>query len=132
MAQLEAENPGDRENSLYASVELSLRRLPDEVRERVQRLAVLHGGGHRSHLAAVMGVESMKHKPLLPRLIEVGLAEAQEYDYLRLDPALPAYLRLGQPPEQLELLTATWAEAMGQLVSFLYQQWSRTADWLIG
>jgi hypothetical protein len=34
MAQLEAENPGDRENSLYASVELSLRRLPEEVRER--------------------------------------------------------------------------------------------------
>jgi isopentenyl phosphate kinase len=46
MAQLEAENPGDRENSLYASVELSLRRLPEEVRERVKRLAVVHGGGN--------------------------------------------------------------------------------------
>jgi hypothetical protein len=45
MAQLEAENPGDRENSLYASVELSLRRLPEAVRERVKRLAVVHGGG---------------------------------------------------------------------------------------
>jgi isopentenyl phosphate kinase len=52
MAKLEAENPGDRENSLYASVELSLRRLPDEVRERVQRLAVVHGGGHLASLAA--------------------------------------------------------------------------------
>ena len=30
MAKLEAENTGDRENSLYASVELSLRRLPAE------------------------------------------------------------------------------------------------------
>ena len=46
MAKLEAENTGDRENSLYASVELSLRRLPAEVRERVNRLAVFHGGGH--------------------------------------------------------------------------------------
>ena len=45
MAKLEAQNPDDRENSLYASVELSLRRLPPEVRERVNRLAVFHGGG---------------------------------------------------------------------------------------
>ena len=45
MAKLEAQNKGDRENSLYASVELSLRRLPPEVRERVNRLAVFHGGG---------------------------------------------------------------------------------------
>jgi tetratricopeptide (TPR) repeat protein len=125
MAQLEAENPGDRENSLYASVELSLRRLSDEVREQVQRLAVFHGGGHVASLAAVMGVESDDTQTIAARLVEVGLAEAHEYDYLGLDPALPAYLRLGQPPEQLELLTVTWAEAMGQLVSFLYQQWNK-------
>jgi tetratricopeptide (TPR) repeat protein len=122
MAQLEAENPGDRENSLYASVELSLRRLSEEVRERVQRLAVVHGGGNVILLSQVMGVEVEEAKAIAAQLIEVGMAEQQEYTYLRLDPALPAYLRLGQSPEHLAQFTATWAEAMGQLVDFLYQQ----------
>ncbi|WP_204138029.1 tetratricopeptide repeat protein [Halomicronema sp. CCY15110] len=122
MAQLETENPGDRENSLYASVELSLRRLPEAMRERVQRLAVVHGGGQLFILKSVMGIDDDSAKAVAVALIEVGIAEEQEYGYLRLDPALPAYLRLGQPPEPLASLTATWAEAMGQLVEFLYQQ----------
>jgi hypothetical protein len=74
----------------------------------------------------VMGVEIeiQAESIAAPGLIEVGMAEEpmHEYRYLRLDPALPAYLRLGQPPEQLEPLTTTWAEAMGQLVGYLYQQ----------
>ena len=51
-----------------------------------------------------------------------GWPKPQEYSYLRLDPALPAYLKLGQAPEQLAELEAAWAEAMIQLVDFLYQQ----------
>ncbi|MEM9116635.1 MAG: tetratricopeptide repeat protein [Cyanobacteria bacterium P01_F01_bin.56] len=125
MAQLEAENPGDRENSLYASVELSLRRLPEAVREQVKRLAVVHGGGQLGILSAVVGVEAEEVQTIAALLIEVGMAEEQEYSYLRLDPALPAYLQLGHPPEQRLPLTATWAEAMGQLVDFLYQQWNQ-------
>lgn len=133
MAQLQAENPGDRENSLYASVELSLRRLPEEVRERVQRLAVVHGGANVVTLSEVLGIEVEEAQAIAAMLIEVGMAEQQEYTYLRLDPALPAYLQLGQPPEHLAQLTATWAEAMVQLVGFLYQQRSKDfkiARWL--
>jgi tetratricopeptide (TPR) repeat protein len=122
MAKLERENAGDRENSLYASVELSLRRLPEEFRERVNRLAVVHGGGQIILLALVMGIEVEEAKAIAVRLIEVGMAEEQEYGYLRLDPALPAYLQLGQPPEHLAQLTTPWAEAMVQLVDFLVQQ----------
>jgi tetratricopeptide (TPR) repeat protein len=122
MAKLEAENPGDRENSLYASVELSLRRLPPEVRERVNRLAVVHAGGHLFILSQVMGVDSEGIAPIAQLLIETGMAEIQEYNYLRLDPALPAYLKLGQAPEDLAQLESTWAEAMIQLVNFLYQE----------
>jgi tetratricopeptide (TPR) repeat protein len=125
MAKLERENAGDRENSLYASVELSLRRLPDEVRERVNRLAVVHGGGQIILLALVMGIEVEEAKAIAVRLIDVGMAEQQEYGYLRIDPALPAYLQLGQPPEHLAQLTTLWAEAMVQLVDFLYQQKSK-------
>jgi tetratricopeptide (TPR) repeat protein len=44
MAELHAQYPNDRERSLYASVELSLRRLPEDVRQAVDLLAVVHGG----------------------------------------------------------------------------------------
>jgi hypothetical protein len=122
MAQLERENAGDRENSLYASVELSLRRLPDEVRERVNRLAVVHGGGNVFVLSEVMGLDTDQTEAVSNLLIEVGMAEEMEYTYLRLDPALPAYLQLGQPPEHLAQLATIWAEAMVQLVDYLYEQ----------
>ena len=122
MEKLEAQNKGDRENSLYASVELSLRRLPEEMRELVKRLAVVHGGGHLFVLMQVMGLEQDDAVAVAASLIEVGMAEEQEYRYLRLDPALPAYLKLGRSPEQLAALEETWAVAMGQLVSYLYGQ----------
>ncbi|MEM9449889.1 MAG: tetratricopeptide repeat protein [Cyanobacteria bacterium P01_E01_bin.6] len=125
MAELEQKNPGDRENSLYASVELSLRRLPGEMRALVNRLAVVHGGANRFVLSQVMGIEADQADTVAASLIEVGVAEAQEYSYLRLDPALPAYLRLGQTVEQLAELEAMWAGAMMQLVGFLYSQWNQ-------
>jgi tetratricopeptide (TPR) repeat protein len=122
MARLEAANPGDRENSLYASVELSLRRLPPDVRERIKGLAVFHGGGNRYTMQKVLGVEDEQMQAIGAMLIKQGMAEEQKYSYLRLDPALPAYLRLGQNTEQLAELEAVWAEAMRQLVVFLYEQ----------
>ena len=120
MAQLEKKNPGDRENSLYASVELSLRRLPDEMRELVKRLAVVHGGCNVVLMAMVMGIEMESAAAVAERLIGVGMAQMQEYTYLRLDPALPDYLKLGQTTEQLAEWTELWAAAMVQLVDYLY------------
>lgn len=122
MARLEEKNPGDRENSLYASVELSLRRLPTEVRELVDRLAVFHGGGHLVSMADVMGIEASRIVAVTEQLINVGMAEAQEYYYLCLDPALPAYLKLGLSPERLAELEAAWIEATIQLVDFLDEE----------
>lgn len=122
MGKLEAENKGDRENSLYASVELSLRRLPEEVRERVNRLAVFHGGGHLANMAEVMGVDQQNIGTVAQLLIGTGMAEIQDYNYLRLDPALPAYLKLGMAQEEFTQLEGAWAGAMQQLVGFLYQQ----------
>lgn len=122
MGKLEAENSGDRENSLYASVELSLRRLPEEVRERVNRLAVVHGGGHLFVLSEVMGLDNESVGAVAKMLIDTGMAEIQDYNYLRLDPALPAYLRLDMAQEEFTQLEGTWAGAMQQLVNFLYQQ----------
>ena len=50
------------------------------------------------------------------------MAEEMPYSYLRLDPALPAYLKLGQSDDTLRELAALWADAMRQLVSLLYKQ----------
>jgi tetratricopeptide (TPR) repeat protein len=153
MTHLDAQNPGDRENSLYASVELSLRRLPPDVRDVVNRLAVFHGGGHVSIMGMVMSLDNDGASAVAQMLIDVGLAEAHEYGYLRLDPALPPYLAMGlaSPPSnspqggedvafphegenlasppvggteggKLPALRAAWAEAMAQLVDFLYGQ----------
>uniref|UniRef100_UPI004057466C CHAT domain-containing protein n=1 Tax=Candidatus Electrothrix sp. TaxID=2170559 RepID=UPI004057466C len=121
MARLEAANPGDRENSLYASVELSLRRLPPEMREQVKGLAVFHGGGSLVVMKMVLGVETEEIQDIDAMLIEVGLGEELEYGYLLLDPALSAYLRFGQSKERLNELEAAWVKAMSKLVSYLYQ-----------
>ena len=125
MATLHQQNPTDRENSLYASVELSLRRLPPNVRELVNRFAVFHGGGNVVIMAAVLGLKPDAMDAVAEQLVGVGMAESQEYGYLRLDPALPDYVKWGQPPEQLAELEAAWAEAMTQLVAFLYEQRSK-------
>ncbi|MEO1393287.1 MAG: tetratricopeptide repeat protein [Cyanobacteria bacterium J06634_5] len=122
MEKLEEENAGDRENSLYASVELSLRRLPEGLKEAVGRLAVVHGGASLWILMQVMGLEQEEAQAVGVALVEVGLAEEQEYGYLRFDPALPAYLKLGQTAAQLKALETAWGEAMVPLVDFLFGQ----------
>lgn len=128
MARLDAENPGDRENSLYASVELPLRRLPPALREQAKVLAVFHGGAHLNVIDAMLGtadddVETV-HR-LAAGLVGVGLATAMDYGHLRLDPALPSLL-LAQIEKTeaaaLPALTARWAEAMRALTGFLYEQ----------
>jgi len=55
MAELHSKHPDDRENSLYASVELSLRRLAPELREQARVLGVFHGGAHLNVLDRVLG-----------------------------------------------------------------------------
>ena len=105
MADLERKHPGDRENSLYASVELSLRRLSQESREHVRVLAVCQGGVHLAILGMLTGLEPDAARQLAIELIEVGLGEDMGYGHLRLDPGLPPYLlgelhgrRSGSPP----------------------------------
>ena len=44
MAEMEERFPGSREKSVFASVELSLRRMSEVNQERVRVLGVFHGG----------------------------------------------------------------------------------------
>ena len=125
MARLDREHPGDRENSLYASVELSLRRLPSELREQAKVLAVFHGGAHLSVIAMMLEADDATAQQLAAGLVEVGLAIEMNYGYLRLDPALPGLLLAQTEAETLRALTARWAEVMRVLTGFLYQQQSQ-------
>ncbi len=117
MAVLERKHPGDRDNSLYASVELSLRRLSSESRERIRVLSVSQGGLHLAILGTLTGLEPDPARQLALELIEVGLGEDVGFGHLRLDPALPSYLMGELAADEADALRARWAEAMAQLAT---------------
>ena len=122
MEELHSKYPDDRENSLYASVELSLRRLPQGVREQVKMLGVFHGGVNLAVLGQMLGAETEAVNSLAIQLVEVGLAEDVGYLHLRLDPALPPYLLRAMSAEEQEEARERWAVAMEVLPYFLYEQ----------
>ncbi|MBK6995520.1 MAG: tetratricopeptide repeat protein [Lewinellaceae bacterium] len=125
MADLERKHPGERENSLFASLELSLRRLPPAMREVVDALAVYHGGADVATWAMVAECEPQAAHDAGFALIHVGLAE-YAYDkfpyYFKIDPSLPAYLAARTAPELLDARRLRWVEGMAALSGFLYQQ----------
>ncbi len=122
MVELDARYPKQREKSLFASVELSLRRLNPTTRALVNGLAVFHDGGIVWAVAQVLGIEFEQAQTLLAELVAVGLAEKLAYDYHRLDPALCPYLGLSLNQEEAERYRLRWQQALSQLVDYLYQQ----------
>jgi len=120
MAEMEAQHPNERERSLFASVALSVNRLPKEMLPEVQALAVFQGGAQLDVWAYMLGKEKKEIYPIAQALVYVGLAEIMPYHHLRLHPALAPYLyrQLADPAP----LQAKWAKEMWQLTDFLYQQ----------
>ncbi|MEK7833634.1 MAG: CHAT domain-containing protein, partial [Acidobacteriota bacterium] len=120
MAKWEREHPGDRENSLYSGVELSLRRLPTEFREQVRVLGMFHGGANIGVLAMML------EKPetvsgFAEQLIAAELATDVGYGYLQLDPALPSFLLREIAEDEQKEMRLRWAKAMQALVAALYE-----------
>ncbi|HJQ23752.1 MAG TPA: tetratricopeptide repeat protein [Blastocatellia bacterium] len=128
MEELERKHPGERENSLYASVELSLRRLPPEMRQQIKALGVFHSGANLMVMPYVLGVNNETALDIGRALIEVGLAEEMPYGHLRLDPALPLYLLRDLGEAGQEAARSRWAEAMMELRQFLSQQQFQDAE----
>jgi tetratricopeptide (TPR) repeat protein len=124
MAEMERRFPGSREKSLFASVELSLRRLSPANRDRARVLGVFHGGVHLDMLRAMMEWEEADVASLAGELIETGLATPNPYAHLTLNPALCPYLRGQMDAAERESLTARWVEAMRQYAKFLARQQS--------
>ncbi len=128
MAELEQKHPGQRENSLYASVELSLRRLPVEMRARIRPLGLFHGGAHLVVMMLTLEVDQQSVQRIAHGLIDVGLGQMMNYGHLRLDPALAPYL-LGQMNEAEQAQARErWVEGMLQLLGYLYQEAQKNAE----
>jgi tetratricopeptide (TPR) repeat protein len=128
VAQLPADDPRRREQSLFASVELSLRRLLAANRERVRVLGVFHGGVQLVVLREMTGWEPAEVEGLAQELVGTGLATANPYNHLSLNPALCPYLKGTLSEEELQALTAGWLEAMAIYLRYLYQQRSQNAE----
>src|SRR5262249_14276430 len=128
MEELDRKHPDDRGNSLYASVELSLRRLQPEMQQQVKALGVLHSGVSLTVLRRVLEVDEQTARNIGRALVEVGLAEEIPYGYLRFDPALPLHVLRGLSEEEQQEARSRWAGAMQALTRFLYQQRSQDAE----
>ena len=123
MQDLHTRHPGERELSLFASVELSLRHLSEEVRAEINGLAVFHDGGNAFILAGVLEQEAEGVAKIISELIQVGLSQTVgDYGYVRFDPALPMYLALELDEATLVGYRARWVAVMGEFVGLLYQQ----------
>jgi tetratricopeptide (TPR) repeat protein len=122
MAELDRAHPGERENSLYASVALSLRRLPAATRRHVEALACCHGGVHLAVIGLLTGLDNDGANRLAVELIGVGLGEDLGHGHLRLDPGLAPYLRTQHTPADLDALQNRWADATTQLALYLYEE----------
>jgi tetratricopeptide (TPR) repeat protein len=127
MAEMDRKFPTVREKSLFASVELSLRRMTPENRERARLLAVFHGAVDLDVLGAIPKWEKSDVASLAGELVGTGLATADPYDHLTLNPALCPYLRQQMDPAERESLTERWAAVMREYIEFLTgQQHKRT------
>ncbi len=128
MAAMEKQFPGSREQSLFASVELSLRRMSAANREKARVLGVFHGGVDLDMLRMMMEWENEDVASLAGELIETGLATPNPYNHLTLNPALCPYLRGKLDAAERETLTARWGGAMRAYVGYLYGQTSQNAE----
>ncbi len=128
MAEMEQRFPGSREQSVFASVELSLQRLSPANRERARVLAVFHGGASLAVLDQMMKWDEADLAALAGELIQTGLATPNRYHHLTLNPALCPYLRGRLDAAEHEALTARWVKAMRAYVEFLVQQRSQNTE----
>ena len=128
VAQLPADDPRRREQSLFASVKLSLRRLSAANRERARVLGVFHGGVDLDVLRAMTGWEAAEVEGLASELVGTGLATPNPYNHLSLNPALCPYLKASLSEEERQALMAGWLEAMAAYLDYLDQQRSQNAE----
>ncbi len=128
MAELHKKYPNERECSLFASVELSLRRLSPKSREKIKALGVFQGGADLFTLKEVLELTDEERDLLIRELVEIGLAEPKPYGFLLFHPALCPYLWQELDQTARTSSTARWVESMKQLSYYLYDQQFKDAQ----
>jgi tetratricopeptide (TPR) repeat protein len=128
MAVMERKFPDSREKSLFASVELSLRRMSAENRDKARVLGVFHGVVDLDMLRMMTEWEEADVTSLSDELVETGLATPNPYNHLTLNPALCPYMRAQLDTAERETLVARWVEAMSEYLVFLNQQQSQKIE----
>jgi tetratricopeptide (TPR) repeat protein len=121
MDEMDRSYSGDRELSLYESVELSLSRLSAEMRKQVTSLAAFHTVASLDVLGTMLADVEVARR-IADALIEVGLVEEADYGDLRLDPALSQYLLAGMTEAEREETQSRWALAAAMQAGFLEEQ----------
>ena len=121
MQRLEFMHPGQRENSLLASVHLSLDRVPEPTRVLLPRMAVLRGNVHVAVLASLLDVDVDTALIICRQLVDAGVAGA-EGPYLLPDPALAPALALELSGAEWREAEQRWLKATIRLVEALYDQ----------
>ena len=128
VAQLPADDPRRREQSLFASVELSLRRLSAANRERARLLGVFHGGVQLDVLRGMTGWEQAEVEGLAQELVGTGLATANPHNHLSLNPALCPFLKASLSEEEEQALSTRWLEVLADYLGYLTQQQMQNAE----
>jgi tetratricopeptide (TPR) repeat protein len=128
LAEMDRKFPGSREKSVFASVELSLRRMSPANRDKARVLGVFHGVVDLDVLRTMMQWEKEDVGALAVELIETGLATQNRYNHLTLNPALCPYVRGRMESAEREALAVRWVEAMRAYAGFLDQQLSQNIE----
>jgi len=92
MIEMEERFPGEREQSLFASIELSLQRLSPASRELCKPLGTFKGVANFQVLRAMTGLETPALSKLATEMVHGGLATRIVHDVFRFHPALCPYL----------------------------------------
>lgn len=122
-AELLRHHGDDPQWPLFLSLELALRRLPPEDRDRLSILAFFKEGANRIALGKALALDTQDLDALCERLLALELVENRGYGHLRFDPALPHYLAGQMPASQRPIGRERWRTGMEQLLAVLYQQY---------
>ncbi|MFO0758973.1 MAG: CHAT domain-containing protein [Byssovorax sp.] len=121
MVELEKRYPDKREQSLIASVRMSLKKLPEGMREKIRGLAVFQGAANVGVMAYVLQMKPEAAMELCRKLVAVGLADMKG-SYLLPDPGLGTALSGELKAEERDAAEGRWIQATRGLVRFLYEQ----------
>ncbi|MBL8251430.1 MAG: CHAT domain-containing protein, partial [Candidatus Competibacter sp.] len=107
---------------LFLSLELALRHLSPEDRERLNILAFFRDGANRIALGKALEIDSQALDAFCGRLLALGLCDERSQGYLQFDAPLSHYLNGQLSTEERARWRQRWRSGMGQWLDILYQQ----------